>query len=118
MKKETGKKVQEGFGEWQFINFSWTDSLKLQAEAWIDKADVAVMVEREIGNGYKFSLSMDQKKGRFISTISQKEGENAMKLLTARAGGVFTALGRVLFLHVVVFECGAWGDQESADDLW
>lgn len=102
-----------------FINYHMTDQRKKEADHFLLNFDIVGNVEKAIGEGYKFSLSLDARQGRFLCSMSTKSGDNSGYILTARAGDITQALGRVMFLHIVVFDLGAWSDQQEVDqDAW
>lgn len=118
-KPTTSKGNSDNFGDWIFVNFSLSDQEKKESANWMESADILGLVERSLDNGYKLSLTLDQKKGRFIASLSAKEGKNAKKILTARAGDVMLAMARVMFLDRVIFDGGDWLEREDgSDDQW
>jgi hypothetical protein len=99
-----------------FVNYSLRDSDKEDAKKWLNEIDVEAVLGKMIDNGYKASLSSDARSGRYLASLSIKEGENAGWILTARGSTPFTALGRVIYLHVRVFQGGGWDVEGNYDD--
>lgn len=107
-------------GEYRFVNISLTESEKNQGARWIETVNLDELLSfllLSVG-GYKISISHNEKGDVFISTLSCKQGENEGLLLTARGKSPMLALGRVLFIHAVLFDFGGWAEREANSDEW
>lgn len=79
-----------------------------------DRAKVYASFENEMGNGYRFTFSIDAKTGAFVCTCNCKDesSPNFGWLLSSFAPTWEEALILTLYKHLVVLEA-KWGDNET-----
>lgn len=97
---------------------------KQDAQQWIaaNAGEFFTLLEKIVGDGYKFSVSLDRFHDCFSSslTCTDPDNSNIGWCLSGRAPDAWSAVGMVLYKHLVVLD-GVWDTREPSgdrDDKW
>lgn len=125
--KRRNNGLKDHSGGWQgFVDITLSDEQKqhLAALGEEDRVDCWAFVLRCIEDGYKFSVTIDEKHSCAIATITGKTGQavNSGFSLSARGPNADAAVLVLYFKHVVLCEEQRWDGHQSEDtnqlSLW
>jgi hypothetical protein len=92
-------------GDFRFINVDFTEDMKKKVVAWMGSGvDVWSIVERVVGQGYRVGIQYDERNDCYSASLTNRGGPSAFRnaCITARGGDAWTAVGRVIGLHVAI----------------
>lgn len=98
-----------------FVNLSLTqEQIKHAFQTYDNATKVEGDMLREMSDGYKFTLSQNEKTNAIVCSCTHKDStnENNGWILTSHAPTWFEALSLTLYKHIIVLE-RKWGDMET-----
>jgi hypothetical protein len=115
--RQKKKKTGSASG-WTFVNVSLTRRDKEALQAWIDdNVDLWSEVLRQVDNGYKISLTWEERSDGFLATMAGRSciPENRNRILSGRGRDPQGAVASVLYKHLHLSYDGIWPGDDGLD---